>query len=146
MPDFNRAQIATTTADLTSYTEFLRKLKVGQTITVPLESGESTRRVMRNLNSAAAQSKLRLARLPSEENTVRFRVLSPEKRQIAMSDEAKRARVAKAHATKEARRQELAQLGTMGRAEVAVSETAADAASAPNPARTRRRRRSAAPG
>jgi hypothetical protein len=95
---------------------------------------------MRSLNSAAAQSRLRLTRLPSEANTIRFRVLSPEKRQVNISEESKRARVEKAQATREARRQELAQLGNMGMADVGISETETDEASATAPPRRRRGR------
>ena len=56
MPDFTRAQISNTTEDLTGYKTFLRKLTVGQTVTLPLEGGETSRKVMRALNAAASQS------------------------------------------------------------------------------------------
>jgi hypothetical protein len=77
VPDFDRAQISTTTADLTPYAGFLRKLQVGQTVTLPLEEGESTRTVMRALNAAARQLGMRLARLPLAGGSLRFRVLPP---------------------------------------------------------------------
>jgi hypothetical protein len=103
MPDFSRAEIATTSADLSAYTSFLRKVQVGQTITLPLDPGETPRTVMRAVNSAASQLGVRLARLPSDQGVVRFRVISPEKRQIQISEEAKRARVEKARTTRAAR-------------------------------------------
>jgi hypothetical protein len=105
MPDFAKAQVSTESVDLTAYRSFLRRLTVGQTVTLPLEEGERSRKVMRALNSAAAQSNMRLARLRSDGAEVRFRVLSPEKRSVSLSDEAKQARVAKAKATRERRRQ-----------------------------------------
>ncbi|HEV2123206.1 MAG TPA: hypothetical protein VGW38_10580 [Chloroflexota bacterium] len=103
MPTFDRAQIATTTADLTDYTTFLRPLKVGQSVTLPLEPDETSRQVMRHLNAAAGEVHLRLQRLPSDEATVRFKVLPPEKRPVHLSEEAKRTRVEKAKATRAAR-------------------------------------------
>jgi hypothetical protein len=106
MPDFSRAEISTTTEDLQAYRTFLRKLTVGQAVTLPLEEGETPRSVMRHLNTAAQQSDMRLARLPSANGAVRFRVLSGEKREIHLTEEAKRARVEKAKATRAARRQQ----------------------------------------
>src|SRR3712207_4713521 len=104
MPDFARAQISNTTEDLTSYKTFLRKLTVGQTVTLPLEQGETSRRVMRALNSAAAESSMRLARVPSPNGAVRFRVVAPEKRTVNISEDARRRRVEKARATRAAKR------------------------------------------
>ena len=104
MPDFARAEIATTTEDLTSYKSFLRKLAVGQVVTLPLEQGETSRRVMRALNAAAEQSGMRLSRLGSPENAVRFKVVPAEKRVVNISPEARQARVEKARATRAARR------------------------------------------
>ena len=104
MPDFARAEIATTTEDLTSYKNFLRKLAVGQVVTLPLEEGETSRRVMRALNAAAEQSGMRLSRLGSSENSVRFRVVPPEKRVVNISPEARQARIEKARATRAARK------------------------------------------
>jgi hypothetical protein len=104
MPDFSRAQISNTTEDLTSYKTFLRKLTVGQTVTLPLEEGETSRKVMRALNAAATESSMRLARVPSPPGSVRFRVVSPEKRTVNISEEARRRRVEKARATRAARR------------------------------------------
>ena len=106
MPDFTRAQISNTTEDLTSYKNFLRKLTVGQTVTLPLEDGETSRKVMRALNAAAAESSMRLARVSSPQGSVRFRVVSPEKRTVNISEEARRRRVEKARATRAARRAE----------------------------------------
>jgi hypothetical protein len=115
MPDFTRAEISTTTTDLTAYVTFLKKLSRGQTVTLPLDAGETTRTVMRAFNSAAAESRLRLARLNSPSGTVRFRVLAHGKRTINLTEEAKRARVAKAKAC--------------GGAEVCAGDPAGEAAS-----------------
>ncbi len=105
MPDFTRAEISADTSDLSAYRSFLKKLSPGQTVTLPLDEGETSRRVMRAMNAAAAQSDLRLARLSSEPGTVRVRVLPAEKRLIILTEEAKQARVEKARATRAARRQ-----------------------------------------
>lgn len=105
MPAFHRAQIATSTADLTEYLTFLRPLKVGQSVTLPLEAGDTSRQVMRHLNAAAGEVHLRLQRLPSDAATVRFKVLPPEKRSVQPTEEAKRARVEKARANRDARKQ-----------------------------------------
>jgi hypothetical protein len=104
MPDFARAAITTSSQDLSSYTTFLRKLEVGQVVNLPLEDGETPRRVMRSVNTAAAQLNMRVARLQSNGDAIRFRVLSPEKRTVKISDEAKQARVDKAKATRQARK------------------------------------------
>ena len=105
MPNFARAEISTTTEDLTGYKNFLRKLTVGQVVTLPLEEGETTRKVMRALNSAAEQSGMRLARLESPPDAVRFKVASPEKRSVNISPEASRLRSEKARATRAAKAQ-----------------------------------------
>jgi hypothetical protein len=105
MPDFARAEISTASEDLTEYKRFVRSLKVGQVVTLPLETGATSRRVMRSLNSAAQESSVRLGRLPSDNGAVRFKVLPEEKRQVNISEEGKRARVEKAMATRAARRQ-----------------------------------------
>jgi hypothetical protein len=104
MPNFARAEIADQTTDLTLYLTFLKRVSPGHVVTLPLETGETSRKVMRAINAAAAQSRLRLARLNSPSGTVRFRVLAPEKRTINLTDEAKQTRVEKARATREARR------------------------------------------
>jgi hypothetical protein len=122
MPDFAKAEISEETQDLTAYRTFLKRLTVGQTVSLLLEGGETGRKVMRALNSAAASSGVRLARLPSSNGAVRFRVLSPEKRAVNISEEAKRTRVEKAKATRAAHRQELAQLGNLGMGEVAAGD------------------------
>jgi hypothetical protein len=114
MPDFTRAEITTGVQDLTAYTGFLRKLQVGQAVSLPLEEGESGRRVMRSLNAAAGQVGMRLTRLSSADGSVRFRVLSPEKRRVDLSDAAKRARVEKARATRAAHQAEREQVEAMG--------------------------------
>jgi len=104
MPDFARAEITTTTEDLTGYMNFLRKLILGQVVTLPLEKGETSRKVMRSLNAAAQENGMRLARLDSESDSVRFRVVPPEKRVVHISDEARQARIDKARATRAAKK------------------------------------------
>jgi hypothetical protein len=104
VPDFAHAEISATTEDLTEYKEFLRKLKVGSLVKLPLKQGETPRRVMRALNIAARQSGIRLSRLPSDADSVRFKIMPPNKRIVNLSPEARRARVEKARATREARR------------------------------------------
>ena len=106
MPDFTRAKVSEDTQDLTAYRTFLKRLQVGQAVTLPLEPGETTRKVMRALNTVASQNSIRLTRLPGDKETVRFRVVSPEKRTVVISDEVKRARVEKAKVTRAARRAE----------------------------------------
>ena len=105
MPDFARAEISTDTPDLSAYRSFLKRLSPGQTVTLPLDEGETSRSVVRALNAAAAQSGLRLARLRSAPGTVRVRVLPGEKRPVTLTEEAKQARVEKARATRAARQQ-----------------------------------------
>jgi hypothetical protein len=105
MPNFARAEISTTTEDLTGYKTFLRKLSVGQVVSLPLEEGETTRKVMRALNSAAEQSGMRITRLESSPDAVRFKVAPAEKRSVNISDEARRARIEKAAATRAKNRQ-----------------------------------------
>lgn len=104
MPDFSRAEIATTTEDLSEYKAFLRKLTIGQVVTLPLEDGETSRRVMRALNAAAGENNMRLSRLPSDEQSVRFKVVPEERRAVNISAEARRARVEKAKATRASRK------------------------------------------
>ncbi|MDQ3702970.1 MAG: hypothetical protein M3442_18915 [Chloroflexota bacterium] len=104
MPDFSRAQVSTSGADLSAYSTFLRRLVIGQTVTLPLEPGETSRKVMRDLNAAAGHSQMRLARLGSDRGAVRFRVVSLEKRSVTITAEQKQARVEKARATRAARR------------------------------------------
>ena len=103
MPKFAQAEITTTTEDLTGYKTFLKKLTIGQVVTLPLEEGETSRKVMRSLNAAAAQSSMRLARVASPQDVVRFRVVPEQKRRVNISAEARRARVEKARATRAAR-------------------------------------------
>lgn len=103
MPKFAQAEITTTTEDLTGYKTFLKKLAIGQVVTLPLEDGETSRKVMRSLNAAAAQSSMRLARVPSARDSVRFKVVPEQKRKVNISAEARRARVEKARATRAAR-------------------------------------------
>lgn len=109
MPDFAKAEVSNETTDLTPYRTFLKHLEVGQAVTLPLEQGETTRKVMRALNLAAGYNSMRLARLPSDNGAVRFRVLSPAKRKMNISKETKQARVEKSRATRAARRAEESQ-------------------------------------
>jgi hypothetical protein len=104
MPNFAQAEIRSPTEDLGEYKAFLRTLKVGQTVTLPLEPGESSRVVMRGINSVAAEAKMRINRLPSDEGTVRFRVMEAEKRAVNVTPQQLRARTEKARATREARK------------------------------------------
>jgi hypothetical protein len=133
MPDFTKAEVANTAADLSAYLAFLKRLEVGQVVTLPLEQGESTRKVMRNLNAAAGSSSMRIARLPSAAGVVRFRVVAPAKRVVTMSEDARRARVEKARATRAARQAELAQVAAMGMP-VEAAGTPADQVPAAEPA------------
>jgi hypothetical protein len=103
MPKFAQAEITTTTEDLSGYKTFLKKLTVGQVVTLPLDDGETSRKVMRSLNAAAAQSSMRLARVASPRDSVRFKVVPEQKRKVNISAEARRARVEKARATRAAR-------------------------------------------
>jgi hypothetical protein len=103
MPKFAQAEISTVSEDLSGYKTFLKRLAVGQVVTLPLEKGETSRKVMRALNAAAAQSSMRLSRLPSDEQNVRFKVVPEEKRTVQLSEEARRARAEKARATRAAR-------------------------------------------
>ena len=103
MPKFAQAEISNTGEDLTGYKNFLKKLTVGQVVTLPLDTGETTRKVMRALNAAAAESSMRLARLASPDGSVRFKVAPVEKRTVNITPEARRARVEKARATRASR-------------------------------------------
>jgi hypothetical protein len=104
MPNFARAEISTTTEDLTSYKTFLKRLTVGQVVTLPLEQGETSRRVMRALNSAAEQSGMRITRLASDAASVRFKVVPTERRKVTISPEARQARIEKTRATRAAKK------------------------------------------
>ena len=134
MPDFTRAEISNTTTDLTAYVTFLKKLSRGQTVTLPLEAGETPRTVMRAINAAAVESELRLARLDSPSGTVRFRVLPPEKRALNLTEAAKQARVEKAKATRARRRTELSPAVDAAASDVAPADetTGMDAAGQPD--------------
>ena len=104
MPNFAAAVIAAPGDDLSEYNAFLGKLAVGHVVTVPLERHETSRRVMRALNTAARSSGMRLSRLPSSEQHIRFKVKPPTKRTVNLSPEARRARAEKARATRAANR------------------------------------------
>jgi hypothetical protein len=100
VPDFKNAEVTTVVEDLSQYKTFLAGFHHGQVVKLPLLAGETPRRVMRALNKAAAVNGVRLARLRSDEDHVRFRVASPERRVVNISPEASRARVEKAAATR----------------------------------------------
>jgi hypothetical protein len=104
MPDFARAKIQSPAEELGEYKAFLRTLKEGQRVALPLEEGETSRTVMRGLNRAAAESQMRLLRLPSDRQSVRFVVHSAEKRSVNISPEKIRERTERAKATRAARR------------------------------------------
>ncbi len=101
---------------------------------------------MRDLNAAASQSQMRLARVGSDGDAVRFRVVPPDKREVAISDDAKQARVAKAKATREAHRAERDQMPAAD-ADMNPGQDGATAAGGAvqeaTPQRTRRPRRAA---
>ena len=103
MPKFAQAEIATEGEDLSGYKTFLKKLAVGQVVTLPLEEGETSRKVMRALNTAAGQSNMRLSRLASDDSVVKFKVVPEQKRTVNISEEARRARVEKARQTRAAK-------------------------------------------
>lgn len=105
MPDFARAEISTTTEDLTVYRNFLKRLAVGQVVNLPLEPGETSRKVMRSLNAAAEQNGMRVTRLGSDASAVRFKVAPPERRQVNISPEARQARIEKTRATRAAKKE-----------------------------------------
>src|SRR5574341_489911 len=100
MPDFANASISQTSEDLAAYTTFVKKLKIGQVVVLPLSGDDTSRKVMRALNAAAGQNQLRLTRLAAPAGAVKFKVAPPEKRAVALSEEARRARTEKARATK----------------------------------------------
>lgn len=59
---------------------------------------------MRAFNKAADQLGIRLARIVSSEDSVRFKVVPQERRKVNLSPEARRARVEKAKATRASKR------------------------------------------
>ena len=73
MPQFDKAekvkirspQERTNRIDLTPYKNFLQKYKVGVTVDLPLESGESTRAIKRRLTLASKELGMRLALPPA---------------------------------------------------------------------------------
>jgi hypothetical protein len=100
VPDFKNAQVTTDVEDLSQYKTFLGEFAQGQVVKLPLYHGETPRRVMRALNKAAAANNVRLIRLRSADDEVRFRITSPERRVVNLSEEARRARVEKARETR----------------------------------------------
>ncbi len=104
MPDFSKAVIGTVTEDLSEYVAFLKKRVLSEVCEVPLKPEETTRKVMRAFNKAADQLGIRLARIVSSEDSVRFKVVPQERRKVNLSPEARRARVEKAKATRASKR------------------------------------------
>lgn len=104
MPDFSKAVIGTVTEDLSEYLAFLKKRALSEVCEVQLKPEETTRKVMRAFNKAADQLGIRLARIVSSEDSVRFKVVPQERRKVNLSPEARRARVEKAKATRASKR------------------------------------------
>ncbi len=91
MPLFDKAervktpspQQRTNRIDLTPYKDFLKKYKVGVTIDLPLESGESTRAIKRRLTLASKELNMRLRYpLHPDKKVIRFKVMPTEKRRV----------------------------------------------------------------
>jgi len=103
MPVFEKAIVSTETFDLGPLIKFLSPIQFGNRVSLPLSENETSRKVMRNLNRAAAKCGKRLVRIPCDEKTVVFRVVPVEKRTLNMSAEQRAARVLKTKATRAAR-------------------------------------------
>ena len=99
MPMFEKAKISNSSEDLTSYMKFLEPLVYGQRVEQTIESGETTRKVMRSLNRAADRLNKRLVRIPSDASKVVFRIGRTERRKLNIPAEEIARRVAKAKAT-----------------------------------------------
>jgi|APCry1669189034_1035192.scaffolds.fasta_scaffold80094_1 hypothetical protein len=99
VPMFEKAKISNSSEDLTSYMKFLEPLVYGQRVEQTIESGETTRKVMRSLNRAADRLNKRLVRIPSDSTKVVFRIGRTERRKLNIPAEEIARRVAKAKAT-----------------------------------------------
>lgn len=99
VPMFEKAKISNSSEDLTSYMKFLEPLVYGQRVEQKIESGETTRKVMRSLNRAADRLNKRLVRIPSDSTKVVFRIGRTERRKLNIPAEEIARRVAKAKAT-----------------------------------------------
>ena len=99
VPMFEKAKVSDTSEDLTSYMKFLEPLVYGQRVEQPIESGETTRKVMRSLNRAADRMNKRLVRIPSDATKVVFRIVRTERRKLNIPAEEIARRVAKTKAT-----------------------------------------------
>jgi len=99
VPMFEKAKISNSSEDLTSYMKFLEPLVYGQRVEQTIESGETTRKVMRSLNRAADRLNKRLVRIPSDASKVVFRIGRTERRKLNIPAEEIARRVAKAKAT-----------------------------------------------
>lgn len=100
MPSFDQAQVAETVQDVEAYRKLIKPLKVGSVVTLPLTPDDTTRKVMRVVNRVGDEYGMRIMRLASAPEVVRFKVLSPHKRSINMTAEQRRERVAKARETR----------------------------------------------
>jgi len=103
MPVFDKAIVSTETVDLGPLVKFLTPIQFGNRVSLPLSENETSRKVMRNLNRAAAKCGKRLVRIPSDEKTVFFKIVPVEKRTVNMSAEQRAARVLKSKSTRSAR-------------------------------------------
>ena len=91
MPEFTEAQkvetrtprTRTSRIDLTPYKDFLQEYEIGETVDLPLESGESPRAIKWRLTLASKELGMRL-RYPLDMGTsvVRFKVMPLEKRRV----------------------------------------------------------------
>lgn len=100
MPDFTRAETSHTTTEFTAYVTFLKPRSRRHTVTLPREAGGTPRKVVRTPIRAAAESRLRLAGVPSPARTVRSGVPALETHAVHPTGggETMRARVQKVRA------------------------------------------------
>ena len=122
MPNFQKAKIVDSAepVDLTPYLKFLEAMEIGYKVQVPLEKGETTRKAMRLFNRAAKTIGKRLGRMSSDSSTAAFRILPLEKRSSNISEDALRARVEKAKATRARRMSAKAVVAPVPAADTAV--------------------------
>jgi hypothetical protein len=106
MPNFAKAMSQRTGAsiDLAPYRDFLAGYEPGTAVSLPLESTDRPRIVARALNAVASEQGKRLRRVASNDGQFRFVVVRPG-RSSGLTIEQIEARVAKAKATRAARRQ-----------------------------------------
>jgi hypothetical protein len=110
MPEFSSAKIVKSASgalvDLTPYLKLLQSNdQPGSRIILPLEQGDRSRVIMRNMNRAADQSGMRIRRsLPGTPNAIDIVVMNPEKRSLNLTDEQRAERGAKIKAARMANR------------------------------------------